>query len=212
MKNSARIAFVMTTSLTLALAACAPTPAPAPSASESVTPGPSPSSEPTTPVADPADPGMWIISEAGIGPIAIGGDFATTLTDLPDGWSNDAASCSWTASWNAEDSSHGLLFVRGGEVPAAPIREISLFTAAETPTRIDGPETAEGLGIGSTADEILAAHPDAEQGAALIGMGSWIRLAGDGEAHVFFEFREGVTGASSVAVTIGEEPSYEVCG
>ncbi|MEV4774474.1 hypothetical protein [Microbacterium sp. LWH12-1.2] len=87
-----------------------------------------------------------------------------------------------------------------------------MYTAAETPTAVDGPRTADGLGVGSTEEEILAVYPDAEEGAALAGNGSWIRLAGDGEAHVFFEFRDGVTGASSVAVTIGEEPSYEVCG
>lgn len=214
MKISMRVAFVMATGLSLALTGCAPAlaPTPTPPASETVTPEPSPTSDTTTPSADPADPSTWIISDAGIGPIEIGGDFATTLGALPDTWTNDAANCSWTAWWNAEDSSHGLFFVRGPENPAAPIREISVYTGTETPTVVDGPQTAEGLGVGSTEEEILVAYPDAEEGAAQIGNGTWIRLAGDGEAHVFFEFRDGVAGASSVAVTIGDEPSYEVCG
>lgn len=166
-----------------------------------------PSAEPQPDVQDPV---TWIISEAGIGPIQIGGDFVATLDELPDTWTNDQENCSWSAWWNAPDGEYNLFFVRGTETETAPISEISVSTSAEgiAPT---GPVTAEGLGLGATAEEVLAAYPDAEEGTAQVD-GTWIKLAGSTEGHVFFQYREGVSGAWAVAVTTRDEPSYEVCG
>lgn len=181
------------------------TEAAAPSAS------PTPTSTPSeTATADPADPSTWIISDAGVGPIEVGGDFAATLTALPTEWTNDQQSCAWSAWWKSEDTSWGMYFVRGNESEGDPIKEISVYTASEVAT--DGPVTAEGLGVGATKEEILAAHPEAEEGVSEIGGGSWIRLPGDGDAHVFFDFREGETVANDVVVTTMSQPSYEVCG
>lgn len=196
------------------LVGCAPTTTGGtPTSSPTQEPAPSPSPEPRTPApADPEDPATWIISEKGVGPIEIGGDFAATLEALPDTWENDTENCAWTAWWNAVDSSHGIFFVRGSESETAPIGEISVYTAAETPAQVAGPVTAEGLGIGATADEIMAAYPDAQEGTAQIGGGTWIMLEGESDAHVFFEFREGESAASDVVVTTRSEPSYEVCG
>lgn len=209
--------FILVTGiLVAALAGCTPaaddgppTSTPSPSTTPSATPDGSPS---PAPEPDLADPSTWIISEEGVGPIDIGGDFSATLDTLPESWENDAENCSWTAWWNADDASHGVFFVRGTESETAPIGEVTVYTAAEEPMAVDGPVTAEGLGVGATKDEVLAAYPDAEEGAAQIGGGSWLMLPGDGDAHVFFEFREGSDTASDVTVTTRSEPSYEVCG
>lgn len=191
----------------VALAGCAPSaPAGKPSTDPISTPAPS------AVETDPSDPTAWVISESGVGPIAIGGDFAATFGGLPDVWTNDTASCDWTAWWNAEDQSYGMFFARGTESDTAPISEVSVYTATASPIAVPSPVTAEGLGIGATKSAVLDAYPGALEGTAQIGAGTWIMLPSDAEAHVFFEFREGSEAASDVVVTTGSEPSYEVCG
>ncbi|MDQ0647940.1 hypothetical protein QFZ53_002136 [Microbacterium natoriense] len=214
MNTRQRSAIVLITGLVLATGtACAPGAGEAePGSSATSTATQTSSPEPTSsPSADPEDPTTWIISEEGVGPIEIGGRLAETLAELPPTWTNDE-NCSWTAWWNADDSSYGVFFVRGTESEDAPVREISVYTAAETPVAVPSPVTDKGLGVGATTEEVLAAYPDAEEGVASAGAGTWLKVPGDAEAHIFFEYREGAAGASDVVVTIGEQPSYEVCG
>ncbi|MFK3679454.1 hypothetical protein ACI2IP_17165 [Microbacterium sp. NPDC090218] len=198
-----------------ASAGCAATPgsaSPSDDSSPSSSPTATPTSTPEPPAEDPTDPSTWIIDEDGVGPIDVGGDFAATLGVLGENWKNDTATCSWMASWTAPDNGYGMYFVRGTESDAAPIREVSVYSAAEAPVAVTGPATVEGLGIGSTVAEVLAAYPDAQEGTPTIGSGTWLMLPGDADAHVFFEFREGGDAAWDVTVTTGAEPSYEVCG
>lgn len=180
-----------------------PTPVPSPSA----TPTEEPSAEP-----DPEDPSTWVISGAGVGPIEIGGDFAATLAELPETWTNDTENCAWTA-WLKDDSGgYGVFFVRGTESDTAPIGEISVYEVMQGEGATGAPMTAEGLGLGATKEEVLAAYPDAQQGTPQIGDGIWIMVPGDTAGHVFFEFREGSDTAWDITVTTRSEPSYEVCG
>ncbi|WP_194422228.1 hypothetical protein [Microbacterium abyssi] len=182
----------------------ASTPAPEPSAT-SADPDPSPTSEPPV---DLEDPSTWVVTETGIGPIETGGDFAATLAELPDTWMNDE-NCSWAAWWNAEDESYNMNFVRGTESEEEPI-VLASASAADPVTPGVGPRTEEGLGIGSTKDEVRAQYPDAAEGEAPIGEGTWLSVPGDG-TMIFFEYYTGDQ-ANAVTVTTLEEPPYEVCG
>jgi hypothetical protein len=196
----------------LLLAGCATTapdseattgPAPSPTASE---PAPAPSG--SEPPADPNDPSTWLVTERGIGPIETGGDFEATLVELPDSWNNDE-NCSWAAWWNAEDDSYTMTFVRGTESEDAPI-VLASASAADPVTAGVGPRTEEGLGIGSTKDEVLAQYPDASEGDAPIGEGTWLSVPADG-ATMFFEYYT-ADEANAVTVTTLEQPPYETCG
>lgn len=203
--------------MTVALAGCA-SPAPEdtspPTGTPDVSSSPEPSSPAPSPVApepDPGDPSTWIIGDTGVGPVRIGGDFASTLGGLPEAWTNDPANCGWTAWLSDADAGYGVFFVRGTESDSDPISEISVYSTTDS-TVSGAPVTREGLGIGASREEVRATYPDAQQGEAQIGGGTWIRLAGAGESHVFFGFREGEEFATTVTVTTRVEPSYEVCG
>jgi len=207
------VAFIVA-GLIAALTACATAPTP----SGTATDGSSPPAEPTptearttAPSADPADPATWIITEEGIGPVQIGGDFAETLAGLPDDWRNDTENCSWAAFWNAADNSYGVRFVQGTEGAASPIRLVSASSAADGVVPGSGPRTADGLGIGSTRQEVLAQHPDAEEGESSID-GTWLEVPGADGTSVYFQYVEGSEGAWAVTVTDLPEPPYEVCG
>ncbi|OAN43464.1 hypothetical protein [Microbacterium sp. H83] len=216
--RTANVAALGLVALSIVMTGCTPAtdPSATPSASPSSTTEPSstpaPSPTPTDAAPDPADPSTWIISDGGVGPVEIGGDLAATLAELPPTWENDSENCSWTAWWNAEDGDFGMYAVRGTESETAPISEISVYTTAKAPVPRARPQTAEGLGIGASRTEVLAEYPGAAEGAAQIGDGTWIMVPGDGEAHIFFEFRDGADVASDVVVTTRAEPAYEVCG
>ncbi len=215
--NRGKAGFLALAAIAVLTVGCAPSPTAttAPPSADPPVASPSPSASPTeseAPAADPSDPSTWLITETGVGPIEIGGDLSATLAELPQPWTNDTASCSWSAWWNSEDADFGMYFVRGPEDPASPISEISVYTAAEAPAPSSSPLTSDGLGLGASRAEVMASHPDATEGAAEIGGGTWLMLPGDGAAHVFFEFREGSDVASDVVVTTRTSPSYEVCG
>lgn len=176
------------------------------------TPTPSPEPTQTTAAPDPEDPATWVISENGVGPIEIGGDLAGTLAKLPDTWTNDAENCAWTAWLKDSSVDYGVYFVRGTESDSAPISEISVYEQMQGEGATGAPATAEGLTLGATRDEILAAYPNAQEGKPQIGDGIWIMVPGDAAAHIFFEFREGSDTAWDITVTTRSEPSYEVCG
>lgn len=168
---------------------------------------PSPTPEPSTDLDDPAS---WTVTHQGIGPVELDGDFAATLSELPEAWENDDH-CSWAAWWNAEDQSYSVDFVRGTESEDEPIVLVSA-SAAEPVTPGVGPRTDDGLGIGSTKDEVRMQHPDAAEGQSQIGEGSWLSVPGDG-GTIFFEYYTAeATQANAVTVTTLEEPPYETCG
>jgi len=176
-------------------------PAPMPTSEQ---PSPSPTSEAGV---DPADPSSWIVSGDGIGPVQLGEDFDATLAELPDSWMNDD-NCSWMAWWNSEDQSYLVNFLREAESDDASI-VLASASAADPVEAGVGPRTEDGLGIGSTRDEVLAQHPDASEGEAPIGDGTWLSVS-SGESTVFFEFYGGDQ-VNAVTVTTLDQPPYESC-
>lgn len=173
-----------------ALVAGTPTPSPTITASPTPTPTPppfpSPTPTPTAPAPDPADPTTWIVSQAGMGPLVIGMPFRDAIAAVPQ--AQDACGHAYSirpdrlffASWN------------GG--PDDPLN-------VATWSRADGPRTAEGIGIGSTPDEVRAAYPDAVE---VTRQGLYLQ-----SGAMFFRIETGLV--DSIGVTSDEVP-WEYCG
>ncbi|PCE14721.1 hypothetical protein AUC47_15960 [Microbacterium sp. SZ1] len=215
MKTKTAAAILTLALMTVSAAGCASDPAPSPTSSTTATDAPSPSRSPTLtpPAADLEDPTTWTVSAEGVGPVKIGGDLASTLSELSDAWQNDPANCSWTAWWQEPGAGYQMYAVRGTESDTAPITEISVNVGGNDPAEpTQSPMTAKGIGLGASKDEVLAAYPGAQEIVAQIGDSTFLMVPGADPAHVFFAFPEGVDAASSVVVTTRSEPSYEVCG
>lgn len=114
-----------------------------------------PGSTPTpTAVADPTDPGTWVVTDAGMGPLVLGMPFAEATAAVPGledscghAWSRHDSTL-WVATWTSAPVLDEATWYGGDLVaPGAPEQST--------------PKTAGGLGIGSTVADVLAAYPDA---------------------------------------------------
>ncbi|UJP11336.1 hypothetical protein L2X99_07395 [Microbacterium sp. KUDC0406] len=201
------------TVLAVALAGCG-TPASPPTSTSSPTSiqsdAPTPHETRTTnPDADPDDPRTWTITEQGMGPVQLDELFADAVAGVPT-WTVDE-NCSWTAFWNDPEKSVSAYFSRESDLTDGAVTTIDVSTS-ETAQPGDGPRTADGLGLGSSREEVLVAHPDAVEQKPTIGDGSMLRVGPDGIGSIFFSFRADEDAVSAVTVTSRDEPPYEVCG
>lgn len=156
-----------------------------PSPSPSVSPSASPTPSPTPSAADPADPSTWVVTQEGMGPFRLGASFADASALVPNGQSACTGvtygfdNALWVAEGNNTPGTVQMVLWDGGQ--GGP-----------------GPVTAEGIGIGSSADEVRAAYPDATE------EGMYLRTGA-----VYFDVETGAVRA--IGVTPGEIPS-EFCG
>ena len=139
------------------LAACAvpqdaaseTTPAPAATASPTPTPTPTLSLAPGQPAAsDPDDPSTWLLTNDAVGPYQLGMPFADSLA-VASGF-EDACGYAYFREFDPA--------IWQGEVWIAE-RDDKLFVVMTGDP--DGPRTAEGIGVGSTTADVIAAYPDA---------------------------------------------------
>lgn len=162
--------------------------------------------EESEPAEDPGeDPGAWIIDDSSVGPIEMGADFETVLADVPGEWTNDEM-CAGMAFWNAADGSYLISFRSDAADGGGAIAEITVEGLAEGAV---GPRTSDGLGLGSTEDDVMGAHPNTVPLDASVGGGTFLRA--DSESPLFFTYPEGGDAASRVTVTSRDLPSYEAC-
>lgn len=160
-----------------------------------------------TPTADAGDPAGWTVSETGVGPIELGAGFEEARAEVP-AWTVEDA-CSWTAFWNDPDGTVTAYFAEDSEAPdGVATIDVSALTDAVVPE--DAPRTAEGIGLGSTSDQVHAAYPDAVEQTATVGDATLLRVGEPGT--IFFTFQAGSDVVSAVTVTSRDEPPYEVCG
>jgi hypothetical protein len=126
---------------------------------------------------------------------------------LPAGSEYDPSACFWAAWWNSTDMESQVYVVgesADGSEEVGPV--LLVASSAYQASGMVGPRTVDGLGAGSTADEIRAVHPDAVEGEGTID-GTFLQVD-----RIFFSFRADSPNASAVTVTTLPEPPYEVCG
>ncbi|MFK4837906.1 hypothetical protein ACI3KY_19425 [Microbacterium sp. ZW T2_14] len=185
-----------------ASAPSAPSPTPSPTPTPTRTPTPTP-----TRSEDPDDPATWVITEAGMGPIALGMPFSDALTSMPSGTTNDPDLCGWLAWWSAPAREYNVYTARPGNTSDDGPVSLVATEAWGDPTAAIGPRTASGVGVGSTVEDVRAEYPDAVEVADSIDS-SIVHLQ---VGQMFFTYREDPV-ISSVTVTMAEAPPYELCG
>jgi hypothetical protein len=125
-----------------------------------VTPTPTPTPTPTetqTPGIDLSAPQTWIIGDGTVGPLALGqpradaADYMVAFTTEPyqcdvDVYSSTSSRMNVVLSSEDDGTNVAMILINSSLDPAAP-----------------SPRTAEGIGLGSTVDEILAAYPDIQR-------------------------------------------------
>lgn len=102
---------------------------------------------------DPTRPETWVIADGSVGEVRLGADFAGALTEIDDGWHGIGA-CG--AGWS-DDAGFEVTFSARGD----QIAQIAVAGEVEAPSQ--GPRTVQGLGLGSTRDEVRAVYPSAEE-------------------------------------------------
>ncbi|WP_052460355.1 hypothetical protein [Microbacterium gorillae] len=183
------------------------TSAPAPSPTPTPTPTPSATAE-----ADPADPSTWVITETGVGPVVLGGDFEATayaLTAL--GWTRgcgdgpagpDAkvlfshtpgADLIVAAQYDESTGDHGT-----------GVGTISIGGDAEST-----PRTADDIGIGTALADVPAALPGATDATYGQGFTGYAVPWGAGTLYLGGQQVPEVTG---IDLTLQSRAPMEFCG
>lgn len=209
----------------LLMSGCASEPAAAPTASptgatttatppstQSATPTSTPSPTPSAPDIDPQDPSTWVVTQAGIGPLELNVPFDAAMQSMPADARNDAENCAWTSFWSPQDASYQ--FVIGRDSAGAADAPVTVIDATSSPgtTLVVGPRTQEGIGIGSSLDEVAAVYPDAVPVDSPLGAGEGIPRYMQVGDSIFFTYYGGTDVVAGVTVTTAETPPYELCG
>ncbi|WP_166981391.1 hypothetical protein [Paramicrobacterium fandaimingii] len=168
-------------------------------------------SESPSETGTPPDDDMWMISLSGIGPFEIGMRYADALTTP----SADVSElCEGVAQTSVPESVDLSMWVIASERdPASTLSEISISAPADTIEDIpSGPETEKGIGLGSTATELVDAYPDAREldDTGVPGRIMYYVQAGDGGGMIFTTTAESEA-IWQISITTGETPAYEPC-
>jgi hypothetical protein len=158
-------------------------------------------------VADPAQPSTWTIGFDAVGPIVLGTP-STEQHDVLAAFEPEVAGDGCGLDFVSTPTG---LRVGTGESAAGGVTSIVLN--AEVPAEAGtGPRTANGIGIGSTIDDLVTAYPDARKtsgmGEALI---TYAVTDASGRSIVFGAWRTDPA-IATIQVGTGDRITAEGCG
>ena len=183
------------------LAGCATAVTPPPADPTASIPTPSVSES----TAGPTEPAAAAGAEA-IEGVRIGEPFASETEGLPGFVVVEG--CEWVGTVSRGD--YSLTVQRAGDSgEAGPVVLVDVSAAADAvPTT--GPVTGEGIGIGSTLDEAMAAYPDARE---LAGVGDrrYLEVESGPQSSLFLSYTDGDDVVWALTATSLDLPPYEPC-
>lgn len=152
------------------------------------------------------DPATWVISDGSVGAVRIGGDFVATLDELPAEW-GVADACGDVATWDS--SVFDVTFSSG--MATGGIATIAVAGGLGEPS--SGPRTPDGLGLGSTRDEVKAVYPRAEE---VPGDGDGIAFLRPADedlqnGSVYFQLSTETDRVVAIILTSGAVPDTDPC-
>ncbi|MFJ3490933.1 hypothetical protein [Leifsonia aquatica] len=201
--------------LALALTGCVPAPStpgfvegtPGSSGPGSVSTSPAPSADAEGAVADPAQPSTWTIGFDAVGPLVLGtpsSEQHEVLAAFEPEVAGDGCGLDFVSTPTG-------LRVGTGESAADGVTSIVLN--AEVPAEAGaGPRTANGIGIGSTIDDLVAAYPDARKTSDMgEGLITYAVTDASGRSIVFGAWRTDPA-IATIQVGTGDRITAEGCG
>ena len=188
------------TALLLAGCSVQAQPETAPSESPSTESTPAPTASP----ADPDDAASWTISCEGIGPVTWGQSSDGARASLAGFTEKPVEQCPELLVFESETLPNVWLVLDAGGITVDQV----VVTADSADAISESPETGEGIGVGSTVDEVMAAYPDAEVAEEPVADTRY--SVTDGTGWINIVVRDGVV--HEIVVRDEAAVSYEVCG
>lgn len=159
--------------------------------------------QPSAVPVETSDPATWTIDFDSVGPIELGEAVTSARGDMSAWVAEPVDVCTWTNWFSRPEIS--LVFILTEDESAIDLIDIS---NRGQDARV-GPKTAEGIGLGSTLDELTAAYPDVQR-TGDYGPDYLYYAITDGSNWIVFAVEP--TGISRIAVGPYDQLASEYCG